>query len=88
VAIWQGVLPAIHNRVWYCVGNRYIVDSHFCAMQDAYMPKDASKLGHRGIGFVTFASPDAVEMVRTVLESLPAMVLHSRGSFWANPSIW
>ena len=33
-----------------------------CA-QDAYMPKDASKLGHRGIGFVTFASPDAVEMV-------------------------
>ena len=27
------------------------------------MPKDASKLGHRGIGFVTFASPDAVEMV-------------------------
>ena len=28
------------------------------------MPKDASKLGHRGIGFVTFASPDAVEMVR------------------------
>ena len=32
--------------------------------QDAYMPKDASKLGHRGIGFVTFASPDAVEMVR------------------------
>lgn len=27
------------------------------------MPKDASKLGHRGIGFVTFASPDTVEQV-------------------------
>lgn len=27
------------------------------------MPKDASKLGHRGIGFVTFASPDSVEKV-------------------------
>jgi RNA-binding protein Musashi len=25
------------------------------------MPREASKLGHRGIGFVTFASPDAVE---------------------------
>ena len=37
--------------------------------QDAYMPKDASKLGHRGIGFVTFASPDAVEMVRKRPES-------------------
>lgn len=32
-------------------------------VQDAYMPKDASKLGHRGIGFVTFASPDSVEAV-------------------------
>lgn len=32
-------------------------------VQDAYMPKDASKLGHRGIGFVTFASPDSVEKV-------------------------
>ena len=32
-------------------------------LQDAYMPKDASKLGHRGIGFVTFASPDSVEKV-------------------------
>mmetsp|Transcript_5980 Transcript_5980/g.17107 ORF Transcript_5980/g.17107 Transcript_5980/m.17107 type:complete len:738 (-) Transcript_5980:1411-3624(-) len=35
----------------------------FGVVQDAYMPKDASKLGHRGIGFVTFASPDTVEQV-------------------------
>ncbi len=44
------------------------------------MPKDASKLGHRGIGFVTFASPDAVEMVRTDSESQLARGLHSCGS--------
>ena len=30
-------------------------------LQDAYMPKDHSKQGFRGIGFVTFASPDSVE---------------------------
>jgi RNA recognition motif-containing protein len=34
----------------------------FC-MQDAYMPKDASKQSHRGIGFVTFASADPVDHV-------------------------
>ena len=27
------------------------------------MPKDHSKTGYRGIGFVTFASPDSVEKV-------------------------
>lgn len=37
--------------------------AQYGAVQDAYMPKDASKLGHRGIGFVTFASPDSVEKV-------------------------
>ena len=36
---------------------------HFGGVQDAYMPKDATKQGHRGIGFVTFSSPDAVEQV-------------------------
>jgi len=35
----------------------------FGAVQDAYMPKDPSKQGHRGIGFVTYASPDSVEDV-------------------------
>ena len=28
--------------------------AQYGAVQDAYMPKDASKVGHRGIGFVTF----------------------------------
>lgn len=37
----------------------------FGAVQDAYMPKDPSKQGHRGIGFVTYASPDSVEHVMT-----------------------
>lgn len=41
-------------------------------VQDAYMPKDASKLGHRGIGFVTFASADSVE---AVLEAAPHVLL-------------
>ena len=35
----------------------------FGAIQDAYMPKDPSKQGHRGIGFVTYANTDAVERV-------------------------
>jgi RNA-binding protein Musashi len=35
----------------------------FGAVQDAYMPKDPSKQGHRGIGFVTYASVDSVERV-------------------------
>jgi RNA-binding protein Musashi len=35
----------------------------FGTVQDAYMPKDPSKQGHRGIGFVTYASPDSVERV-------------------------
>lgn len=35
----------------------------FGAVQDAYMPKDPSKQGHRGIGFVTYASADSVERV-------------------------
>lgn len=38
--------------------------AQYGAVQDAYMPKDASKVGHRGIGFVTFASPDSVEKAR------------------------
>lgn len=49
-------------------------------LQDAYMPKDASKLGHRGIGFVTFASPDSVEKVLPACDAchcLTCVVLHS-----------
>ena len=30
-------------------------------LQDAYMPKDASKAGHRGIGFVTFGSSEVLD---------------------------
>lgn len=35
----------------------------FGTVQDAYMPKDPSKQGHRGIGFVTYASAESVERV-------------------------
>ncbi|RMZ52765.1 hypothetical protein APUTEX25_000884, partial [Auxenochlorella protothecoides] len=35
----------------------------FGAVQDAYMPKDPSKAGHRGIGFVTYAGAEAVDRV-------------------------
>ena len=35
----------------------------FGAVTDAYMPRDAAKGGHRGIGFVTFASPSSVDAV-------------------------
>lgn len=38
----------------------------FGKLQDAYMPKDHSKQGFRGIGFVTFATPDSVEKVMAV----------------------
>lgn len=37
--------------------------SQFGTIQDVYMPKDASKQARRGIGFVTFATPDAVDRV-------------------------
>lgn len=33
----------------------------FGTVEDAYMPKDISKHSHRGIGFVTFTSPESVE---------------------------
>lgn len=35
-------------------------------LADAYMPKDHSKQGYRGIGFVTYVSPDSVEKVMAV----------------------
>lgn len=35
----------------------------FGIVQDAYMPKDAFKQGHRGIGFVTYAFVEPVEQV-------------------------
>ena len=38
----------------------------FGKLQDAYMPKDHSKQGYRGIGFVTFSSPDSVEKVMAI----------------------
>ena len=34
------------------------------------MPKDVSKAGHRGIGFVTFAAADALERVMATTHSL------------------
>lgn len=39
---------------------------NFGKLQDAYMPKDHCKQGYRGIGFVTYASPDSVEKVMAV----------------------
>lgn len=44
----------------------------FGVVQDAYMPKDATKQGRRGIGFVTFASPESVEKVCAPHQSHPA----------------
>ncbi|GAX77680.1 hypothetical protein CEUSTIGMA_g5123.t1 [Chlamydomonas eustigma] len=38
----------------------------FGKLQDAYMPRDHSKQGYRGIGFVTYASADSVEKVVAV----------------------
>ncbi|MEW5311245.1 MAG: hypothetical protein WDW38_002977 [Sanguina aurantia] len=38
----------------------------FGKLQDAYMPRDHSKQGFRGIGFVTYASADSVEKVMAV----------------------
>lgn len=35
----------------------------FGEIQDVYMPKDASRQARRGIGFVTFACPEAVDAV-------------------------
>lgn len=40
------------------------------ALQDAYMPKDATKQSHRGIGFVTFSSADSVEAVMSAPHSM------------------
>lgn len=31
----------------------------FGVCQDCYMPKEPSKQGHRGIGFVTYANPES-----------------------------
>jgi hypothetical protein len=39
------------------------------------MPREASKLGHRGIGFVTFASPDAVEKLMAQRHTLKGQEL-------------
>lgn len=38
----------------------------FGKLQDAYMPKDHSKQGYRGIGFVTFTCADSVEKIMAV----------------------
>lgn len=42
----------------------------FGLVQDAYMPKDAFKQGHRGIGFVTYASVEPVEHVMASTHTL------------------
>ncbi|KAK9815318.1 hypothetical protein WJX72_001599 [[Myrmecia] bisecta] len=42
----------------------------FGSVQDAYMPKDSNKQGHRGIGFVTFASSDSVEKVTATTHTM------------------
>lgn len=42
----------------------------FGIVQDAYMPKDPSKQGHRGIGFVTYATASSVEVVMSQTHTL------------------
>ena len=42
----------------------------FGVIKDAYMPKDSNKLGHRGIGFVTYAHASSVERVMMCKHSL------------------
>jgi RNA recognition motif-containing protein len=42
----------------------------FGAIQDAYMPKHSSKQGHRGIGFVTYASAASVERIMSSVHLL------------------
>eukprot|EP00887_Chlorella_sp_A99_P002740 scaffold6.g2740.t1 len=46
-----------------CEAKFALPEGKFGVVQDAYMPKDPSKQGHRGIGFVTYATPEAVEHV-------------------------
>ena len=38
----------------------------FGPIRDAYMPRDSSKIGHRGIGFITYVNPDSVERVMSM----------------------
>lgn len=70
VVLNAGANPNRTTRIFVARISPHVTDDQFRsyfaqygAVQDAYMPKDASKLGHRGIGFVTFASPDSVEKV-------------------------
>lgn len=42
----------------------------FGIVQDAYMPKDAFKQGHRGIGFVTYATVEPVEQIMASAHTL------------------
>lgn len=51
------ILPTVNDEAFKAHFEQY------GTVQDAYMPKDASKVGHRGIGFVTFANADSVEAV-------------------------
>ncbi|KAK2080552.1 hypothetical protein QBZ16_000405 [Prototheca wickerhamii] len=65
---------AAHARA--AIASEHVVDGRRCearlalpegkrfgAVQDAYMPKDPSKQGHRGIGFVTYARAESVDAV-------------------------
>lgn len=65
-----GAPPPRSARVFVARVPPAVTDAEFRAyfesfgeLTDAYMPKDAAKAGHRGIGFVTFASPAAVDAV-------------------------
>lgn len=49
--------------------------AQFGAIQDVYMPKDATKQARRGIGFITFAAPEAVERVMRQHHSLAGQEL-------------
>lgn len=56
-------MHAFFSLLWSYIMTCAHVDLSFVGLQDAYMPKDATKQSHRGIGFVTFASADSVEAV-------------------------
>ena len=64
----------------------------FGVCQDCYMPKDPSKQGHRGIGFVTYASPEsgaqcALERTAWLACLLGLTAWHHKAPAHATPSI-
>lgn len=66
----QDVQPTGTNRIFVARIPAGVTQPEFRAyfgafgtIKDAYMPKDSSKMGHRGIGFITYAHASSVERV-------------------------